>query len=239
MKLKCIIADDEPVARKGLAEDVKEIDFIEIVGIAENALQALDIINRQQPDLILLDIEMPKFNGLELIKLLQKPPMVIITTAYAGYALEGYHLDVIDYLLKPIAFNRLLKACNKAKELFVLRQKDKMSSAKEDSYFFIKHNGTHEKIFFNDVLLLEGANNYVTLHTVAKSYLTYQTLKNIAAALPAAAFIKVHKSYIVAIDKIDRIDGSSIIIQKHVVPISRNFKEQVIKKVVNTKMPGH
>jgi len=233
MKLSCIIIDDEPMARKGLAEDIKEIDFIEIVGVAENALQAMDMITKKEPDIIFLDIEMPKFNGLELVKMLQKPPMVIVTTAYPEYAVEGYQLDVIDYLLKPIAFSRLLKACNKARELFALKHNAKKES--NEDYFFIKCDGIHEKILLNDLLVVEAANNYVTIHTTTKSFLSYQTLRKMEDTLPADRFIKVHKSYLVAIDKITRIDGNNIIIHKHTIPISRNYKDAVAEKIINKK----
>ncbi len=154
MKLRCVIVDDEPMARKGLAEDLQDIVFIEIIGLAENALQAVGLITQTQPDLIFLDIEMPDFNGLQLITTLTNPPMVIITTAYPEYAMEGYHLDVTDYLLKPIAFNRLLKACNKANELFELKQLAERSKHNNSNYLFIKCNGRHEKILLQDILSL-------------------------------------------------------------------------------------
>ncbi len=176
---------------------------------------------------------MPKLNGLELVKTLKAPPMVIITTAYPEYALEGYQLDVIDYLLKPIAFSRLLKACNKAKDFYSLKQNATNKTAGGNEYIFIKCDGRHEKIFLRELLLVEAANNYITLHTTSRSFLTYQTLKKMEESLPAGNFIKVHKSYIVAIDKINHIDGNDIMIQKHRVPISRNFKDAVIERVVH------
>jgi len=234
--LSCIIVDDEPMARKGLAEDIQAIGFIEVAGLAANALQAVELITQKQPGLIFLDIEMPGFNGLELIKTLTNPPMVIITTAYPEYALEGYQLDVIDYLLKPIAFDRLAKACNKAKSLYELKQLAQFKAQTGSDYIFIKYNGKHEKILLNDVLFVEAANNYVTLHTVTKSYLTYQTLKKTEESLPAANFMQVHKSYIVAIDKISNISGNEIAIQKHRIPISRNYKEAVMQRVLHSKV---
>lgn len=179
---------------------------------------------------------MPKFNGLDFLRTLKKPPMVIITTAYPEYALEGFQLDVLDYLVKPIAFSRLLKACNKAKDFLELRQKAAPKEETNNGHFFIKCDGRHEKIFLHDLLLVEAANNYITLHTTGKSFLTYQTLKKMEEYLPASNFIKVHKSYIVAIDKISNINGNDIIIQKHTVPISRNYKDAVLGKVVHKKI---
>jgi two-component system LytT family response regulator len=236
MKLRAVIVDDEPIARQGLAEDVKETGFIEVIGVAENAIRAMDMVAKKEPGLLFLDIEMPKLNGLDFLKALKNPPMVIITTAYPEYAIEGYQLDVIDYLLKPIAFSRLLKACNKAKELFELKQHAGTKEAAGDGHFFIKCDGRHEKIFLHELLLVEAANNYITLHTAAKSFLIYQTLKKMEEYLPADNFIKVHKSYIVAVDKISHINGNEIIIQKHTIPISRNFKDAVIERVVHKKI---
>jgi len=236
MKLTAIIVDDEPVARKGLAEDVKETGFIEVVGIAENAVKAMEMVAKKAPALIFLDIEMPRLSGLDFLKTLKNPPMVIVTTAYPEYAIEGYQLDVIDYLLKPIAFSRLLKACSKARDLFALKQYAANKVTDTSEHFFIKCDGRHEKIYLHELLLVEAANNYITLHTSTKSFLTYQTLKKMEEHLPGERFLKVHKSYVVAIDKISHIDGSEIIINQHRVPLSRNFKEAVLEKVVSNKM---
>ena len=231
MKLNCIIVDDEPPAREGLAEDIRETGFIEIVGIAENALQAAELIQTVKVDLIFLDIEMPQLNGLDFIKSLKSPPMVIITTAYPGYALEGYDLDVMDYLLKPISFNRLLKACHKAKEFYTLKQHNGLAKPAND-YFFIKCNGRYEKIFLKELLFVEAADNYVTIHTTEKKMLSYHTLKSMQQYLPGTDFIKVHKSFIISIDKISQIEGNRVIINNHTIPISRNFKEAVLSRVI-------
>jgi two-component system LytT family response regulator len=236
MKLNCIIVDDEPIAREGMAEDIRETGFIEIAGIAENTLQAAALLASGQVNIIFLDIEMPKINGLDFIKSLINPPMVIITTAYPEYALEGYGLDVIDYLLKPISFSRLQKACNKAREFYELKQNAGISREPANGYFFIKCNGRYEKIFLSELLFVEAADNYVTIHTTSRSFLTYHTLKSMQAYLPGNDFIKVHKSFIVAIDKIGHIAGNMIIINKYAIPISRNFKEAVLNRVVNDKM---
>jgi DNA-binding LytR/AlgR family response regulator len=235
MKLRCIIVDDEPVARKGLAEDLNEIKYIETTGIAENSLQAIELLSHQQIDLIFLDIQMPKLNGLNLIKSLQNPPMIIITTAYPEYALEGYDLDVIDYLLKPIPFGRLLKACHKAREFYELKKNASLTDNCKNEYCFIKSNGRYEKVLLNDLLFVEAADNYIVIHTTGKSFLTYQTLKSMEAYLPEIKFIKVHKSFIVAIDRISHIDGNDILINNNTIPISRNFKKAVLNRITNTK----
>jgi len=235
MQLRTIIADDEPIARRGMEEELKEIDFISIAGIAEDSFQAMQLIVTLQPDLLLLDIEMPGLNGLELIKSLESPPMVIITTAYPEYALEGYVLDVMDYLIKPIDFHRLLKACSKAKEFYQLRQQATGPDSGKVEYFFIKCNGKHEKVGFSEILFVEAADNYIVIHLPGKKMMTYQTLKNMEAMLPPARFMKVHKSFIVAVDKVTGFEGHELTVQQFRIPVSRNLKENVLARIINKK----
>lgn len=234
MKLRCIIVDDEPVARKGIEEDVNEIPFLELAGVAENALQANEIIASKEIDLVLLDIQMPKLTGLDLLRSLKNPPMVIIITAYSEFALEGFNLDVIDYLVKPVSFERLLKACNKAKEYFDVKTNTKTNNPV--NYFFIKCENKFEKIFLNDLLFVEAADNYVNIHTASRSFISYLTLKNCEEYLKETNFMKVHKSFIVAIDKINSIEGNSITIGKKIIPISRNIKEEVMQRILDNKL---
>jgi two-component system LytT family response regulator len=236
MNLQCLIVDDEPLARKGLAEDIRETGFIEIAGMAENAAQAAAILSSAQIDLVLLDIEMPGLSGLDFIKTLPSPPLVIITTAYPEYAVESFNLDVIDYLLKPFSFSRLLKACSKAKEFLELKQGVLAGKQPGKDYFFIKCNGRYEKIFLKELLFVEAADNYVNIHTTEKCFLTYQTLKSMQACLPATDFIKVHKSYIVAVGKISYIKGHFIFINDQHIPISRNFRDTVFQRVLEDKI---
>ena len=236
MKLHCIIADDEPIARKGIEEEIKEIAFLELVGVAENAMQANELILKQNIDLIFLDIQMPKLTGLDLLKSIKNPPLVIIITAHHEYALEGFNLDVIDYLVKPVPFDRLLKACNKAKEYFELKQKKPGKMENRSNFFFIKCENKYEKIFSEELLFIEAADNYVTIHTTERTFISYLTLRHVEEYLEGNNFIKVHKSFIVAIDKIDFIEGNSITIRKKIIPISRNIKEDMMERVVNSKL---
>jgi DNA-binding LytR/AlgR family response regulator len=260
MKLRCIIVDDEPVARKGMAEELKEIAFLELVGIGENAYQAMDLVATLRPDLILLDIEMPGLNGLDLIKTLRQPPMIIVTTAYSEYALKGYELDVMDYLIKPVDFNRLLKACCKAQEFHALRHRAigpappvnvptgpiptgpnptgathaGPTQPAEEGYFFVKSNGKYEKLFFRELLYVEAADNYVLIHTGARRLMVYDTLKNMESLLPADRFMKVHKSFIVALDKVSVVEGSTLRIANAAIPVSRNLKEAVRGRIIES-----
>jgi DNA-binding LytR/AlgR family response regulator len=238
MQLRCIIVDDEPMARRGMEEELREISFVDLVGVAANSYQAIELVATLRPDLILLDIQMPGLNGLDLVKSLRQPPMVIITTAYSEYALRGYELDVMDFLIKPVDYRRLLKACCKAQEFHALRQLAagaglaSLSMPSSDLYFFVKSNGKYEKILFNELSFIEAANNYVFLHTNAKKFMVYDTLKNMEAILPASDFMKVHKSFIVSLKKISAVEGSTLRIGGAIIPVSRNLKEAMLKRII-------
>ena len=238
--INCVIIDDEPLAREGLANYVREVDFLNLCGIGENPLELLHLIDQQKVDLIFLDIQMPKMNGIEFLKIMQKPPMVVITTAYPSYALEGFQLNVLDYLLKPITFERFFKAATKARDYhrLLLREASGDSSQAEpgDDYFFIKCGSKYEKIPFEDILYVEGMQNYVNIYTLKGKFVTILSLKNLEENLDQKSFIRVHKSFIVAISKIDGIEGNEIFIQTSRIPISRNYREQVIGQVVTKKL---
>lgn len=232
MKLNCIIVDDEPSGRKIIEEYISETPFLELVGKAENPLKAFTLLENFPVDLIFLDVQMPKLNGIDFLKTLKNPPMVILTTAFSEYALQGFELDVIDYLLKPISIERFLKASNKAKEFFEMRNKD----SKPKDYFFVKCNSKFEKILFDELLFVEAANNYVLIHTKDKRLITYLTFKGIEEILPADEFIKVHKSFIVALSKIENLDTEEIKVGSNIIPISRNLKDDVMERIVNRRL---
>lgn len=234
MKLRCMIIDDEPLAQKGMKEYVQDIDFLELVSTCENALQANAYLQQHTVDLVLLDIQLPKLSGLDFLKSLKDPPAVVITTAYQEYALEGYELNVTDYLVKPIAFSRFLKAMNKAREFIELKQKENFHES--PSYFFLKVDNRFEKINYDDILFAEALQNYVAIHTAEKKMLCYITFSQIEKQLPADRFIKVHKSYIVAFNKIKSVEGNIINIAQHQIPVSRGMKEEVMQKIVFDKL---
>ena len=234
MKLRCIIIDDEPLARKGIEEELKGIDFLEIIGIAENVIQANDLTLALHPDLIFLDIQMPKLTGFDFLRALTHPPLVIIITAYSEYALEGFNMNVIDYLVKPVAFERLLRACSKAREFYHYSKTTEAGQPSE--YFFIKCGNKFEKIFLRELNIIEAVDNYVSLHTDSKTYISYLTLKNVEAFLPGTNFIKVHKSFVVAVEKIDFIEGNELSIAGKRVPISRFHKDSLMKQIVNRRL---
>lgn len=234
MKLKAIIIDDEPVARKILQEFIEDIDYLELGGMAETPLKAMALLD--DVDLIFLDINMPKLNGMDFLKNSKTHAMVIMTTAYAEHAVEAYGLDVLDYLIKPIAFDRFLKACNKAKELYGLRKSPQNQSAVTEDHFFIKCNQQIEKVFYNDLLYAEAMLNYVMLYTNSKNMMVYVTIKSLEEQLPASLFIKVHKSFIVNKTKIKSIEGNILTVGDEKITMSQSLREKVIGEIVKDKM---
>jgi DNA-binding LytR/AlgR family response regulator len=236
MKLKCIIIDDEPVARKILQEFIEDVDFLELTGQAENPLKAMTLLNDNDIDLIFLDVNMPKINGIDFLKNSKNNAQVIMTTAYADYAVEAYNLDVLDYLIKPIAFNRFLKACNKAREISTLKNIPQSQPIKQEDHFFIKCNNQIEKVFYDDLLYAEAMLNYVMLYTNSKKMMVYVTVKNLEEQLPADIFIKVHKSFIVNKTKVKSIEGNMLNIGNEKITISQSLREKVIGEIVNGKM---
>ena len=236
MKINCIIIDDEPLARKGLKEYIADIDFLELAGEFDNPLTAAGLISNGKVQLILLDIQMPKITGIGFLKTLQTPPPVIFTTAYPQHALEGFELNALDYLVKPISFDRFLKAALKAKEYYEVREKNRAeTNHTANDYFFIKADNKLVKILYDDILFAEALQNYVVIHTKDKKYITYLTFKSVEEYLPPDRFIKTHKSYIAAAGKIDSIEGNNIRMGTHDIPISRNLKEEVMEKLLKGK----
>ena len=236
MKIKCVIIDDEPLARKGLKEYVSDVDFLELIGEFDNPIKAAELIGRGEVQLIYLDIQMPKLNGIDFFKSLAKAPPVIFTTAYPQYAVEGFELNALDYLVKPVSFDRFFKAALKAKEYYETREKNVAEGAHNASgYFFIKADNKLIKLIYDDILFAEALQNYVVIHTKERKYITYLTFKSVEEYLPAEKFLKTHKSYIVATDKIDSIEGNNIRIGTHDVPISRNLKEEVMEVLLKGK----
>jgi two-component system LytT family response regulator len=227
--ITCIITDDEPFARKGLQGYVEKIGFLDLKGVCEDALQLSDMLQKQPVDLLFLDIQMPHITGVEFIKALSNPPKVIFTTAFEQYALQGFELDVIDYLLKPISYDRFLKAAWKARDYFALRE------SKTDlatPYMFAKSNGKLEKINFDEILFIEAMENYAAIHLENRKIIIHTTFKALLEKLPSKQFLQTHKSYIVAVGKVERIDGNTIHIKKEQVPISKYMREAVLGQLM-------
>jgi DNA-binding LytR/AlgR family response regulator len=238
MKLRCAIVDDEPLAAEGLVKYIEVIDYLEAIAIAENPLELNKILENERIDLIFMDIQMPHMTGLDFLKIKTNLPMVIITTAYPNYALEGFQFDAVDYLLKPITFNRFFKATNKARELFWLKNQkaENASPNAEPDYLFIKCESKYEKILIDEILFVQALQNYVVIYTTRGKFMTLLPLKAVEEYLDPNHFLRVHKSYLVAIAKIGSIENNDITIQNHLIPISRTMREQVIEIVVKSRL---
>jgi len=230
LKIHCVITDDEPVARKGLQGYIEKIDFLDLVAVCEDAIQLNTVLKQQTIDLLFLDIEMPYISGIEFLKNVSNPPKVIFTTAYERYAIQGYELDVLDYLLKPISADRFLKAVNKAYDYFQSKQ------STDQPYFFVKADNKLEKILFSEILFAEAMENYVAIYTSNKKIITHSTLKAVQENLPLNQFIQPHKSYLVNINCINAIEGNVLHVSKYEVPVSKYQKEEVLEKIVNNKL---
>ena len=231
--IKCIITDDEPFARKGLQGYIAQIDFLELKGVCENALELNSLLKKESVDLLFLDIEMPYLTGIEFLRQLPAPPRVIFTTAYEKYAVQGFELEVLDYLMKPISFDRFFRAANKAFDYF--KQQNQNTGSTGD-YIFVKADSKLEKIAFADILFAEALENYVAIYTREKKIITHLTLKMLQEKLPAQSFVQPHKSYLIAIDKIGSIEGNMLHIAQYTVPISKYQKEEIMEKIVNSKL---
>jgi len=236
MKLNCLIVDDEPLARKVLAEYIADTDFLELKAKAENPVKANAILNGSQVDLMFLDINMPKLSGIEFLRTAGILPPTIITTAYAEYAIDGFELDVLDYLVKPFSFERFLKAANKGRQYHMLKNPATTAAGGNDDFLFVKCNGKIEKVLYADLLYVEAMSNYVILHTKDKKLIVYLTLKGIIEQLPASVFMKVHKSYVINLGCVKSIDGNEINLGTVSVPVSQALHEAVLKEIVKDKM---
>lgn len=232
MNVNCLLIDDEAIARRGLEKYISQIPFLNLVSSANSAVTVLEKINEEKIDLIFLDIQMPQLTGLEFLKLLKQPPVTILTTAFPNYALQGFELDVLDYLLKPISFSRFLKACNKAKDyLDLLKAPDK-----ETDYFFIKADNKIEKIEMDKILFIESAENYSNIYTTSKKYMTLLSLQSLEDYLNNQIFLRVHRSYIVSIGKIDSVEQDEINISSYKIPISRKNKDAIMEQILKNRL---
>ncbi|HWK04989.1 MAG TPA: LytTR family DNA-binding domain-containing protein [Puia sp.] len=232
MNIRCIIVDDEPLAREGMELLVKEAGFLELRATCSNALDANKLLAQEEIDLIFLDIQMPRLRGIDFLRSLAVRPLVIITTAYPNFALEGFELNVLDYLLKPITTERFLKAANRALE--VLEYKRPAAGIKEegqppDNYFFIKCNNGYEKIFYQEILFIEAFQNYSCIHTSRSKFMTLTPMRALEEQLPPGKFLRVQKSFIASIEKIQSLSGNEITIEKHKIPLSKSAKEDLMK----------
>lgn len=235
-KIKCLIIDDEPLARFHLKDMADKIDFLSIEGTYATALEADAKVKESEIDLLFLDINMPYLNGIDFLEQLENPPLCIFTTAYSEYALEGFRLQVVDYLLKPIAFNRFYQAVNKAQQQFIINEKLKKNTPLDDPFLYVRQSDTFIKVSWVDILYIESMQNYTKLHFKDKSIVIHQTMKAIEESLPSEHFFRIHKSFLINIIHIDMISGGRLFINKTELPISRTRKEELLNQVVYKKL---
>lgn len=237
MKLKCLIVEDEPLARNLLKEYVRKVSYLELVAASANPLDALDQLRKHPIDLMFLDIQMPEITGITLLKTLQKRPLVILTTAYSEYALESYDLDVVDYLLKPITFDRFLRAVDRANQRLTLPAQGQQTLAEpEKSFVFIKDGSKLIKVNYDDILFVEGLKDYVTIVTRTQKIVSLQRLKTLETQLPADRFVRIHHSYIISLKAIDTIHRGEVQIGAHLVPISDSYRKSFRDVVERNQM---
>lgn len=232
MTIKCVITDDEPIARKGIRGYIEQIDFLQLVGECEDALQLNKFLAQESVDLVFLDIEMPRLSGMELLAQLKNPPRVIIISAYERYALKGYELDVVDYLLKPVSFDRFLKAVNKVHDLF----ENTLKATNDEAYLFVKSNKLLKKVVLTDILFVESMENYVVIQTHVSKEVVYMSLKTLLEHLPTQQFLQVHRSFIVNKPMVQAIEGNQLLIGNHKIPVARNLREEVFRILLEDKL---
>lgn len=224
--MTCIIIDDEPLAADLLESYANKIEDIEIIGVYNNPLEALKMLRETSVDLLFLDIQMPEITGVELKKIIHPDVKVIFTTAYSNYALESYELNAVDYLLKPITFERFIKAIEKIKT-----QQIKPIPITQNQYLFVKTEYRHQKLFFNDIFFFKGLSDYVSIQTQTGKILTLQNMKHFEQSLPKDQFVRVHKSYIIALKHIQFIERNRVVIDGEYIPIGATYKENFWKRI--------
>ena len=233
--INCIAVDDEPLALKLLEDNISKVPYLKLVAQCDDAFEATKALQENIVDLVFIDIQMPGLSGLQFVKSLSQRPMVIFLTAYKQYALEGYELDVVDYLVKPVALDRFMKACNKAKDLFDLKQSKKQSElAPSLEYFFQNVDYSLVKIMFNDIIWIEGLRDYVKIYlkSTNKPLIIRSTIKTIEEELPSSKFIRIHRSYIISVDSITSIRKNSVFIKELELPVGETYRE-VINKLIS------
>jgi DNA-binding LytR/AlgR family response regulator len=237
MKIKCLIIDDEPLAQRVLERYIQEIPILELVQKCDNALDAIEILKEKKIDLIFLDINMPKLTGLEFLRILKHPPLIIITTAYAEFAIQGYELDVVDYLMKPFGMERFLKAIQKIQEILGPREHSlpakTSGESQEDHYIFVKSSKKTYRINLNDILYIEALGDYVKIFTTDRMVISYHSMKNLENLLSPKQFPRIHKSFIVSLSKIELIEGNQVKLRDRYIPIGTNFKAE-FEKLIRT-----
>ncbi len=225
--INCIAIDDEPLALDLLEDNISKVPFLQLVARCENGMEAMQVLQEKSIDLIFLDIQMPGLTGLQFIQSLTHKPMFILVTAYEKYALEGFNLDVVDYLVKPVSIDRFVKACNKALEYYQLRLKTSDAGYTNIDYLFVNVDYSLLKVIFSDIMWIEGLKDYIKIHlkSSSKPVVTRMPMKSIEEALPSSKFIRIHKSYIVSSEYVTSVRKNSVFIGPAELPVSESYPE--------------
>lgn len=229
MKIRCIAIDDEPLALKQIGAYIEKTPFLENTGLCHNAFEAFEFLSKNETDLMFLDINMPDLNGMDFVKSLKQKPQIIFTTAYSEFAIEGFKVDALDYILKPIDYSSFLKAANKAKTLFeLLTRSDETKSSSKGQEIFVKADYKIMRIAVNDIKFIESANEYIKIYTINNEVITtLLRLKNIYEQLPRQKFMRIHRSFIVNLDKIKAVDRNRVMIEPKIyIPVGEQYKEE-------------
>lgn len=232
--MNCIVIDDEPLARQLIESYIEKVDGLQLVRSCTSAVEAFEVVHQSHVDLLFLDIEMPKVSGLDFLRSLRNPPKVILTTAYREFALEAYELDVIDYLLKPVLFERFLKSISKVYEVHAVSKKptDRLSdtgTAKDEPYLYLKEDREMVKVFLKDILFIESMKDYVKVKTVEGQIVSYQRIGYLEEKLPDDRFIRVHRSFIIAFSWVSSYTMYGVKVGQKEIPIGRNYKQSALK----------
>ncbi|WP_340229082.1 LytR/AlgR family response regulator transcription factor [Emticicia oligotrophica] len=239
MNMRCIAVDDEPLALDLLEDNINQVPFLELVGRCKNAFDAIELIQKEKAenrniDLIFLDIQMPGITGVQFVKSMVSNPMIIFITAYDQFAIEGFDLNVIDYLLKPVSFERFLKACNRANELFQLKESSGNPKVlTPDEHFFVNAEYSLVKVKYAEILYIEGLKDYIKIYVASqpRPIITRMTMKSIEEKFASLPFMRVHKSYIVSLNKIESIRNLKISIGQHLIPVSEQFSDELLRRI--------
>lgn len=230
--LRCLVVDDEAIAVEGIVNYIEKIDFLQVAAVCSSAIEAGEVLRKTEIDLMFLDINMPYLSGLDFLESLDRAPMTVFTTAYSEYALEGYKLNVVDYLLKPIGFQRFFQAVTKAREIFTSRLLLKDYSVENSSGMYIRQGDSFRRIDWKDILYAEGMQNYVKLHFKNETLIIHQTMTSLEEMLPNSSFFRIHRSYLVNIQCIDSISGNRLFIAGHELPVSAPKMNELLQTVV-------
>ncbi len=242
MKITCIAVDDEPLALQKMHDYIMRVGYLELLAEFDNALDALDFLKSNSVDLVFLDIQMEELTGIQMIESMKIKPKVVFTTAYDEYAIKGYELDICDYLLKPISFTRFLQSCEKIHGMLNKEPEEEYkpiiipADQNKQDFFFVKDGSVTQKVMLNDILFVEGMKDYLRIHTTSDKIMTLLSFKKLEQSLTYPTFVRIHKSYLIAVDKITSIERNRVTIGKEILPIGESYRRQFFKVVEDNKL---